>query len=204
MMSLNRRVAFSVLAIAACGGTAVLDGGSSGSGGQGTTSGTTNVTTTNNVSVTTTTGPGGPCGQACTAIEGCLEISDCVSRCEQSPMECEAQQNEFLSCIAGQTTPGICEMPPPCVNALERYRNCRGYGALGGMCGADGLGNCDCQLFDEHGNNFTVQCNVAGGGSQCRCSMNGEPIGTCTSPNPMACDAVGDCCGTILHVPAPP
>jgi len=86
MMSL-RRAAFSVLAIAACGGTAVLDGSSSGSGGQGATSATTSVTSTTNVTVTATTTPVDPCGQACGTIQSCLQIGDCTSRCEQDALE---------------------------------------------------------------------------------------------------------------------
>lgn len=191
-----------MLAFAACGGIAVVDGGSgtSGSGGQGG-NGTTTTTT---ITTTTTTGMGSLCERACAAIQSCLSVSDCVTHCEQSPDACLLVQDTFLSCIVEQTTPGRCDMPPDCVGPLTEYQSCRGI-LLQGRCGTDPSGNCSCQMVDMDDNFFVeLNCTPEGQGSKCRCGLNGESVGNCSSPNIPACNPVGDCCGVIYNVPGYP
>jgi hypothetical protein len=195
-----RRVALATLAVAACGGIAVIDGdsGTSSTGGQGAS----NATSTANVSVTT--GIGSLCERACAAIDSCLFVDDCVAHCQQSPDACLLAQHAFLSCIADHTTPGRCEMPPDCVDELTDYQSCRGI-LVQGSCGSDGSGTCSCEMIDMD-DNFVVNldCSPVGQASNCTCAFDHQAIGACWSRNIPACNPVGDCCGVIYNVPGYP
>jgi hypothetical protein len=145
------------------------------------------------------------CEAACSFIQGCLGIGDCVSHCHASTGNCGAEQDQFLSCILEQSSaPGTCELPPGCTAPLFSFLSCRGAVVQEGACMVDGLGNCTCQQYDQQMNFIEVNCEVQPGGSKCRCGFNGESVGQCTSPNTTACDAMSDCCGTVFYVPGYP
>lgn len=188
----RRHVRCIALLVAGCGGKAFVDGGSGGASGTG------NEMTTN-----VTTGLGSLCERACTAIQSCLAISDCVSHCEQSPETCMLQQDAFLSCIAEHTTPGRCDMPPDCIDELANYQSCRGLVLPSGYC-VNYSGDCTCEMTDAQHNTYEFGCEPEGRGSQCRCGFEGQTIGSCSSPNIPACDPLNDCCATLFNVPGYP
>src|SRR5262245_59752000 len=108
--------------LVACGGKVVVDqlaASSSSAAGGGATTGTTSSTGPAGTAVTATgvtTGGGADlCGQACSAIAGCLfDPSDCIASCQQANPNCAPSFVPFLSCIVGSVNPKTCDLPPDC------------------------------------------------------------------------------------------
>ena len=192
--------------IVGCGGIAVIDA-EDGSGGEGGSpngpgpgpgvGGNGPITSTNNVGV----GGGSLCQQGCSLIDTCLEDPrDCVPECNDERL-CPDTHNTLISCLIAEFSATYpCDLPDACIVELNNYTSCVGAGLFKGTC-SEGKGICDCNVTDQNGDNYQTICVPSTNFTECKCSKNGESIGTCQTPNFNQCSPLDDCCATLFFVP---
>ncbi|RLB64309.1 MAG: hypothetical protein DRI90_04840 [Deltaproteobacteria bacterium] len=197
-----------VVIAASCGGSAVIDSGD-GVGGAGASS--TSSSGPGGTGATTSSGTGGTgggsiaeaCAQVCAVMESCNQgWPDCIAECQQgvSP-ECVGEYHAFLTCLASFMSPPSCETPAQCEGQLALYESCGGGPdpCTIGPCYAGSDGSCGCEVVCPEAV-YATDCVPSGGASlSCTCSVDLNPVGTCTSQMSMqACDVYEGCCAPIF------
>jgi len=197
---------FSILAlgaIAACGGTAVVDGVNQGGGGSTTTTSTSSSTTT---SPTTTTSPMALCADICDAAAGCIEDpAGCVARCAAGSGGCVSEQQAYLDCVLALGPSSPCETPAlPCNQTMYDYLACREATPVQGEC--DSFGDeCSCITWDEANHYYESFCEDSfEPGSFCYCVKDETLVGTCRHDGDGECPVHSNCCSALVFTTAPP
>jgi hypothetical protein len=200
-----RRLGWLFLAVAGCGGKAVIDA-PLGDGGSDATNGSgAGASPNSSVAVTTSvsTGPTIPaCATACASIGVCLiDESACISACAAATAGCGAEQRTWLDCVVA-THLGGCTIAPgsPCLNQLVDFLACRNELPVAGDCtiGPDG---CQC-VESSVSSDFGALCTPTSQGMTCDCFLDGTLVGRCDQTNE-ECLPTLDCCAAILFVPGP-
>jgi hypothetical protein len=190
----------------ACGGIAVIDGSGGASSGPDSASG----------SGAAAPGPGpvgpgssssGPtgnlCVDACNLIGACYAPAGCADGCMNVLPACESKRDAFLQCLFDQLNPAHpCDLPDVCIVPLDSFAVCLGLKPVTGVCSDEG-GTCTCAITDPENNAYDTSCD-AFEFSTCTCTLNGKPLGTCTTPGFEQCSPLDDCCATLFFVPGKP
>lgn len=191
-----------VTALAACGGSAVIDADTDGAGGSGAMGTSSNMSTsTTPPMVTTTTGMVTPslCDDACDSLAQCSgDPGSCLAGCEQrSQGNCGEIHQRWMSCSLGETNT-MCGFGPGqiCGADLISYLECTGE-LVGEITCTPGPGVCGCDAFVSPGVVIEQRCDPVG----CRCFIGGDVVGTCDVTEP--CDLIGGCCAGVLFTGGP-
>jgi hypothetical protein len=206
-------VAFSsMLVVASCGGTAVVDGENPvGTGGGTTTTSTTGPTGTtgtgtNPTSTTTPPPPPSACGKACDILESCGHSQNCEGPCDSQDPACAALHQEYVECFADNAEFGICSLDSfECIDPLLEWAfDCGALEVVDIFCDQGGP---DCFCYMETADPpiiFEQNCfQIGGGESLCDCYRNGEYTGACTTFGPEACDPFAGCCSALNFIDLP-
>jgi hypothetical protein len=193
---------------AACGGNAVIDpgGGVGGAGASSTSSSGTGGTTTTSSSGTGGTGGGSiaeACAQICEVLEECSPAyPNCIQECQMglSP-GCQGEYYAYLACLAAFMSPPACQVPSQCEDEMDLYESC-GVGpgpCTGGPCYSGSDGSCGCEVVCPDGV-YATDCTPSGGAQlSCTCSIDDNPIGSCSAQLSMeACDVYSGCCAPLF------
>ncbi|MEZ4437447.1 MAG: hypothetical protein R3B72_00030 [Polyangiaceae bacterium] len=205
-----RRARFFSIAIllAACGGTAVIDGDPIGTGGASTTP--------------PSPGPGpGPkpdprvdaaCQSICdhAADNGCPQ-TNCAAHCQelaQAGGTCEGTLLALLDCWSGNLAPGLCQPPAACQDEQLAYLGCSAPALDYNGCpnaSAEGhlpTGGCSSFACSFDGAVHTQSCWCDGGSTcLCECVREGELVGTCeeyVDGADVSCYAFAACCEFVF------
>jgi len=205
-----------VVAAGGCGGKAVVDPPAEGTGGSTSTStssgtgGTTSSSSTSTSTSTTSTsgtggGPGSLCMEACSKVDSCLSVgTDCTASCQAGMDECVADQDDYLMCVIDEAGGPECGPIPECADAMMGLLACKNITEMGGGCGVNPNGDCECQIQDNQDNLYEAYCSGSPGGSKCECFFNFEPVGQCSYTGPPDCDPFNNCCAALIFVPMLP
>ncbi|MBW2458232.1 MAG: hypothetical protein JRI68_27250 [Deltaproteobacteria bacterium] len=201
-----------LLTAGGCGGKAVVDPAATGTGGTTSTSSGTGGTTSSTSTSTSTTstsgtggGPGSLCMEACSKIDVCLSVgTDCVDGCQDAMDSCVPQQDDYLMCVIDSATGPSCGPLPQCAEAMWDFLQCKDIQDVGGGCGMNPNGDCECQIEDNHNNLYEAYCTSSEGQNKCECFFNYEPVGQCSFTGPEDCYPLDNCCAPLFFVPALP
>jgi hypothetical protein len=186
----------SFLALAACGGIAVVDdapgtGGSTSSTPSGPTSGPG-------------AGPMTTCAAFCAATANCAGgddgIGDCPTQCSLLYTgDCVAETDAFLNCLVTYFGP-TCELPPnACTAEINAYSICTSgpqpSGCFDEKCSGDDE-FCSCRgtcTFGKQPLSASADCKFG----ECSCTLEGDFVGSCKQPG-NECSLSGSCCYNLF------
>ncbi len=207
-------VPISFIVATSCGGKAIIDSGVGvgGTGASSTSSSGTGGTSSGTGGTSSGTGGTGggtiaeACAQVCALLEQCDQTEPgCIQECQigVSP-DCESEYHGWLTCLASFMGPPACEMPFQCEDELDLYSMCEGGPeppppCSPGPCYTGSDGSCGCEAMCP-GGLYATDCAPSGGSmATCTCSINSNPIGSCTDQLGMeACDIYTGCCAPFF------
>jgi hypothetical protein len=197
-----------LVVVAACGGTAVVDG-VNGDGGGTTTTGTATTGTTTTGTTTTTTTMTSACDEACDILASCSHSQDCVGPCQSQSANCSALHQQFVHCFGDATELGTCNYASSkCIDSLIAWAfDCEGWQTGNFFCEQMGPGgDCFCSFEVVQPPYFFEQyCfNIGGGQMVCDCFRSGDYTGTCMAKeSDAACDPINGCCMAMNVIDLP-
>ncbi|MBW2528868.1 MAG: hypothetical protein JRI23_32130 [Deltaproteobacteria bacterium] len=195
--------------VAACSGTAVIDGSGGATASTGTGGGTTSSSGGGATTAATTTSTGAAdagspslaeaCSGACDFFEECSpQQKACLARClAGASAECLAQYLDLLECVGGEIE--ACSWTPTCATELAAWIDCDLSDAPCGseLCSGDGS-SCQCEAtcgsLDHQ-----VLCGALSEMPMCSCWVEGIYLGSCVPTTASACTVLGaGCCASLF------
>jgi hypothetical protein len=191
--------------VAACGGTAIIDGdggyGGSSSSSQSSSGAGASSSSNSNVSSSGTSVVPTQCEALCDQLAQSCTASNCLSMCSAPSPGCEIEKAEAVACALANLQPMSCNTDPICGPVNEALVSCK-YGPGGATgCSIGGPpGQCDC--VTEYGNDeLLVVCMPSPSGIACNCMRNSQGLGKCLQQDDpaFACSILeGSCCAAIF------